>query len=165
MAILKSEYKDEIDSMLFVEKLAVAKVHQHLTDLGEKDINYMALLRYKQSAEKGNVPRVVLETSQEEAKRTWDVLSKIIRGAEDFIAAGGVPNIQDALRAAKLQADLMARWGIDFNIQATDTAKRMLTHLVEDIILPIVTEDQKVLIAEAIAADYELSEWVMLESS
>ena len=124
----------------------------------------MALSRYKASLERTNVPKVILEAAPEEMKRTWNVLSQVVQSMEQMLKAGGVASIQDGMRAIKLQTDLMNRYGIDINIQASETAKRMLRHLVEDIIMPNITDEQKVLIAELISADVELAEWVMAEA-
>jgi hypothetical protein len=116
------------------------------------------------SLERTNVPKVILETAPEEMNRTWNVLSAVIKSMETMIKNGGVASIQDGMRAIKLETELMNRYGIDINTQAADTAKRMLSHLVYDIIMPNITAEQGVRIAELIAQDPELAEWVMTES-
>lgn len=123
----------------------------------------MALLRYRNAQMKSG-PKIVLDASPEDIKQTWNVLARVVKGMEEFLINGGVPNVQDGMRAMKLQLEMMSRYGVDLNINASGEAKRMLAHLVDDIILPNVTDAQKVVIAEAIAADPELAEWVMAES-
>lgn len=164
MPIVTSPYREDIDRMIFYEHMPVMQVYRYLKDTcGITDISYSMLDRYKKQTQAKATPAEIVQTSQEEMRRSWRVLAKIVERGEEILERGATPSVKDVMTAIKSQNDMLAKLGVGVSMEQVEVAKRMLRRLVEEIILPEVTDEQRQRILQRILDDEELAQWVLDE--
>jgi len=160
MPIVQSAHKIQIDEKLFRDHLPVSQVHDWLLDQNDDSISYMMLYRYFKKHEVSVLEGVVQENAQEHVQRNWDVLNNIIERFAKQLEGDALIRAGDALAAVKMVNDLLEKHGgIPGSQQVQAEAKRRMNLLV-DIVLGIVSSDQRELIAAAIRDCPDLMEWI-----
>lgn len=158
-SVVSSPYREEIDTMLFSDGMPVKAVHTWLVDHGVTDITYQTLWRYYNNQRVSSNPPMLLEASQEMMQDSVNLLHSVVRKALEGINNGAVPRFQDALVATRLLNGMFKDLGINEAIAATEKARYMVRKLINEIVLPVLTDEQAAEIQQRISEDEEFMSW------
>ncbi|MBE0611217.1 MAG: hypothetical protein IH609_17680 [Dehalococcoidia bacterium] len=147
-SILTSPHKADIDERLFIRRQPVRKVHRWLTDeLAVTSISYATLNRYKnaQSSIKGDGDA---DLRRAELKRDLSYLGRVVKGGKVALQQGLLVRPSEAIRAVELRTRILAEFP-DSNEELGKRHKEE-TRALADIILGVVSEEQRVAIVTAL---------------
>lgn len=156
---------------MFQEHTPVKHVHAWLEEQHAKDSaltnveipGYVMLWRYYKRVKVSAMDQVVQENAQESIERNWDAATMIIQQGLKAISLGSLPTAKEVVAAIKIQNDLIDRHGgIPGQSEIQKDAKRRF-NLFVDLVLEIITDEQKAVIADRIADTPDLYEWTTVE--
>lgn len=164
LAILKSPYRADIDELLFVQQYPVLQVYRWLKeDMGVRDISYSMLWRYKHAMEEQGVPHTGRQAADRHQEH-YQAVTRFIQHGMETLEQGVPIRPAEFFQAIELQLKLLDKMGIDVraSLEEVDTFERDLAlHLIDNIVIPVLTEEQRADILYEIRQDPELSHWLM----
>jgi hypothetical protein len=139
-AILSSPHRQEIDTLLFEEKCPVREVYRRIQDLGDTEVSYVTLTRYKNARLKES-ERSDSELRFEEVRRDVETLGRIIDKGLEMLDAGWTPRMAEMLRAIELRGNLLQQFP-DASESMKHAARRQLEDVIE-VIKDVISEEQR----------------------
>jgi hypothetical protein len=164
LPIVHSVHRKDIDEKLFEMNTPVKRVHEWLRDdKNVDDISYIMLYRYYTRHKQTAIEAVVEKNAQEAQQSNWDLMTDVVSRYHQYLKAGGIPKGAEAMQAIKMMSDMIDRYGgIPGTKQVIQDARRRFTILV-DIVLDVVTPEQRDVIYERIQSTPDLMEWTTME--